>query len=83
MNELKTESLQKVIDGMFHLYGWGLEIKEENDEVIVEYNQGVDDSGLPGGIFRLLLSEFETRGLTLTRISIEDVDSLYLAFREI
>ena len=49
----------------------------------MEYKQGVDDAGLPGGIFRILLSEFETRGLSLTRISIEDEESLYLVFREI
>ena len=84
MNEQSIESLKKVADSLFHLYGWGLEVKEGTDEEIdVEYKQGVDDAGLPGGIFRILLSEFETRGLSLTRISIEDEESLYLVFREI
>ncbi len=83
MNEQRIESLKKVADSIFHLYGWGLEVKEGTDEEIdVEYKQGVD-AGLPGGIFRILLSEFETRGLSLTRISIEDEESLYLVFREI
>ncbi len=83
MNEQSIEGLKKVADSIFHLYGWGLEVKEGTDEEIdVEYKQGVD-AGLPGGIFRILLSEFETRGLSLTRISIEDEESLYLVFREI
>ena len=70
MNEQSIEGLKKVADSIFHLYGWGLEVKEGTDEEIdVEYKQGVD-AGLPGGIFRILLSEFETRGLSLTRISI-------------
>ena len=78
------KGLKKVADSVFYLYGWGLEVKEGTDEEIdVEYKQGVDDAGLPGGIFRILLSEFETRGLSLTRISIEDEESLYLVFREI
>ena len=84
MSEQTMESLEHVIDSIRHLYGWSLKVKEGTDEeIIVEYNQGVDDLGLPGGIFRMLLSEFETRGLSLTRISIEDQESLYLVFREI
>ncbi|MCL4320896.1 MAG: hypothetical protein M1427_06610 [Candidatus Thermoplasmatota archaeon] len=84
MSEQTMDSLQHVIDSILHFYGWSLEVKEGTDEeIIVEYKQGVDDLGLPGGIFRILLSEFETRGLSLTRISIEDQESLYLVFREI
>jgi len=36
MNEQRIESLKKVADSIFHLYGWGLEVKEGMDEEIKE-----------------------------------------------
>ena len=78
------ERLQQLLDRKLNLFGWKFEVEQVNDELTVEYYQGVDDIGLPGGIFLILLDTFEKEGWTLYRISTDDEEStIQFSFRHV
>lgn len=84
MSEKKLESLLKFADRIYYQYGELVSVREgEDEETIVEYPQKEENAGMPGGIFRMLLSEFEGKKMSLITIGVQDYTTFYMVFREI
>ena len=82
-NEQSIESLQELTDSISDICECALNVKKGTDEEIdVQYKQGVNDDGMSAGIFTFLVSEFKKRGLLLTRISVENEKTLSIVFSD-
>ena len=49
------EKTKKITSMISHLYGWYFEAEktDEEDEITISYEQGVDDAGIPGNILKI------------------------------
>ena len=82
MDEKIIEDVKKMTALISHLYGWNLEVKKSyvENEIILAYEQREDDTGLPGNIMKMLLSDLEAREFVFSRIGLGDKNTIYFIF---
>ena len=82
MNKDVMDKVKKITSMISHLYGWYFEAEkmDEEDEITISYEQGVDDAGIPGNILKIVINEMEKIGFCFSRVSIEDESTIYFIF---
>ena len=76
------EKTKKMTSMISHLYGWYFEAKkiDDEDEITISYEQGVDDAGIPGNILKIVINKMEKIGFCFSRVSVEDENTIYFIF---
>ena len=71
MNKDVMDKVKKITSMISHLYGWYFEAEkmDEEDEITISYEQGVDDAGIPGNILKIVINEMEKIGFCFSRVS--------------
>ena len=82
MNKDIIEKTKRMTSMISHLYGWYFEAErlDEEDEITITYEQGVDDAGIPGNILKIVINEMEKIGFSFSRVSVEDERTIYFIF---